>query len=547
MSFSGGDINKKVKRFAKISDYLAIHEKDLYDLYDTAGLMGKLVPRHGTGMTLIVPPAAEIKRLKAMQESDKGDEPESVTDELESLILHVHLKSADDFIRHRENLPNMHGKTLVVIDKKDKAVEVKGHDDKPVKLSMNDSFKPLGRVGNSTRGNLAIWEASGRIKTDTPDAKSVPMEKSGGGKRRKQKHVGGGKDATTAKLLDDVIQAKLAAVARGPVNGVEPCPLSDAVAAVLQGWSQLDGDEYKVALAKARCLLSGQATIDFFKIMGNPLVFSADIVEEGLKKGSGVLASACIIDDFLKSAGSGDYLLATAKGRQEVGRLLDNRSDDWCSGNASQFCRALEGFYNELDLKNTISGKGPVYCKEMASVFSQFPGLHEVLDEVAMKVWCYLREMVSKQDRAPDRAGFRHQSYAEIFNSFREQFGPSGVNLPTGGTMTRRCVFTKSITYMGSNNIPEAAKCFAKCCAGRCHCGLVVKGAGKKDDDDSDSEDEHEPTGADEMASDMQAIKAEEAPAKQSVSDRIDEIVRLASGLSKDERKDLIKKIELLD
>lgn len=542
----GGDINKKAKRFAKISDYLAIHEKDLYDLYDTAGLMGKLIPRHGTGMTLIVPPAAEIKRLKGLQESDKEGEPESVTDELESLILHVHLQTADDFIRHRENLPNMHGKTLVVIDKKDKAVEVKGHDDKAVKLTMNASFKPYARVGNSTRNNLAIWEAAGRIKIDTPAAKMAPSEKSGGGKRKK-KYMGGGKDATTAKLIDDIIQAKLAAVVKGPVNGVEPCPLSDAVAAILSGWSQLDGDEYKSALAKARCLLSGQATIDFIKIVANPLVFSADIVDEGLKKGRGVLASACVIDDFIKSPAQGDYLLATMKGRQEVGRMLDKRSEDWCSGNAAQFVKSLEAFYNELDLKNSIAGKGPIYCPELAAVFSQFPGLHQVLDEVAFKVWCYLREMVGKQDRSDNRASFRHQSYTEIFNSFREQFGPSGITLPTGGAMSRRCVFTKSTTYMGSNSIPEPAKCFAKCCAGRCHCGLVVKGAGKKDDDDSDSEDEHEPTGADEMAADMQVIKSEEAPAKQSVADRIEEIAHMAAALSKDERKELIKKIEALD
>lgn len=538
----GGDVLKKAKAFSKISDWMVVHNKDLYDVFETAGVMGYLIPRRDAGVTLLVPPPAEVKRIRELLESKEEGVPESATDEVLSLIIHTVLHTPDDFLRHKGNLPNMLRRTLVVEDKKGNSVLLAGHG-KTIAATADASFRGLKRVGTSSRNNLAVWNIDGRLKIDTPAAaKETPVVKKGG--KRRAAHHGGAPGANLSKIISEAVAAKIAAVSRGPVDGVEPCPLAELVASVVQGWHSLaeaGNEEAKACLSKARCLLSGQPTVDFFKLVCNPLVFSADLVDEGMKRGRGVLAPSCVIEDFLKTKVEDEYLLATPKGRAEYTQALDKLREDWDRMNAKQFRTALESLYAKLDTENRIAGLAtPVYCKELAADFQKYPGLHEVLDELAFSTWCYLCDMVSQQDRMGEkRAEYRRSVYAEIFNSFLDRFGPAGVQLPTGGRMSQRAIFTKETAYMGSLVVPDAARCFAKSAAARCHCHMVVKGAGKSEDSDSEDEDDEEEP--DQMKEAMDKVMAKEQAPKQAPAARMSEIVQLASGLSEADKKELCK------
>lgn len=154
-----GGANKDMKKFPSIRDYLEIHHKDIYEIISDLGLLGNLTPRHGNGVTLLLPDDKMIKKLKAIVVSA---DPEEASDIVFSLILPIALCDAGEWQSNKANVANLLRQKLPIKEiKADTIVLTAGS----ISQQGAKKFVPF-----KNRKNMCVWSLTGEVGTSNPAA-----------------------------------------------------------------------------------------------------------------------------------------------------------------------------------------------------------------------------------------------------------------------------------------------------------------------------------------------------------------------------------------
>lgn len=421
MSTTGG-LNKKMKKYPRILDYLQAHHPDVYAVIDDLAMHGSLNPRRGGSITFLLPDKALIAKItKAIESSD----PEKATDLVGALILTDLFATPEDFAKKKSNVPNLLGNTLVI--KSVSANKVLVDDGE---LTLDTAFSPFSRQGQSKRGNMAVWHLKGEVKLDTPPATFVRN-----GKKKNGDDVEGGNcsiydDGSNAEewlkaTVKRIIAEKLECVRLGETarDGKMQCPMLSAVCSILHAFE--NGPQWKGEYNKARSLLTHHPVLDFFQLFCNPLVFAPETIKLAyvphMHTGSHAdyLRKYCDEDKNVKDSPA---LVLSKKGLE---RLNEERERIISGLNASKLTHeAVIKVYIELDKNNRFGSLSNVYPAELHDIYRTHTRLHLLIDEAVWFLYERLRDVPKSDGNAMAKA------YCELFEDFCQLY-PQGLR-PTG-------------------------------------------------------------------------------------------------------------------
>jgi hypothetical protein len=396
-----GGVNKKMKKYPRIIDYLQAHHPEVYDLIEDLAMHGNLTPKRGGAVTFLLPDSAYIKEIKKAAESE---EPEKATDMLSSLIIPDLFSKPEDFKAKGDDIPNLLDKKITVKSITPTKVEIDNGE-----LTLDTKFHPFVRQGKSKRGNMAIWLLKGKVEYEKAPAASMKYirgAKKGAGIRHYTR--GGHDDAhmEVQQIARKVIEEKITALAmdKKSDDGKIYCPMLNAVVCVLRGFEEKCPDEYR----SAHCLLTMCPMIDFFILYCNPLVFCPQAILEarkvGVERDNNVDYYKRFCSSFDASKIGGDpALLLTEAGAEQVNHARDAVRTRLLSNVNTNLASKILDMYNKVDSSNSLEGVGPIYPKVLADVFSRNRGLHLLIDEVSNGLYFHvqhIRELPTPREKA---------------------------------------------------------------------------------------------------------------------------------------------------
>jgi len=430
MTHVSGGRKDKLKKFARIVDYLEAHHGDLYEVISDLSLEGNFnPPRDGSGITFLLPDKTLTAEIKKKSESDN---PEDAVDIILAHILYGLFTKPKDFQR-KDDIATKFGTKLIVKNVTADKVEIDNGT-----LVLDEKFKPLTRVGSHERGNMAVWNIKGSVTFEgVPKAVRPLRSRRGAPEPAMTEGAAENNDAAELKELRNKLLAEKVRALREDRKGSDNgrcCPLLDAVCRVLRVWSDsasragsaTTADEFRAA----KCLLTLCPLIDFYLIFNNPIIFSPETVmaayKTGIDQDSNVTFYKSFCSDYSHPALAGDNALllkpgSIAKVQVERDSVRENAMARLSKSTAEAMLRA----YNALDQTNTLGEAYPVYPEWLAEKFRDNAGLHLLLDEFSYLAYCACRAI--KAQAFPEQKAAEANSF---FNAVAVAYGANGFCRP---------------------------------------------------------------------------------------------------------------------
>lgn len=228
----GGAVSKKLKKYARIIDYIEVNHPKYYQIINDLGMFGSFTPSRGAGITVLLPDA---KLLKKIEDITYSDDPEPATDIIGSMVIVDLYKTPKDFSAKGDDVPNKLGEKIEVEKVGADSVTFKGG----AVAKVDSKFKPLSRQGSMTRDNMAVWNLTGEISTGGAKATFKHLKKGG----KSKKVVKGGSTGTaTRKLTAQLEDSWLRNISKGGPN-----PYVKAMATMYDRLSKIGGEDAKSA------------------------------------------------------------------------------------------------------------------------------------------------------------------------------------------------------------------------------------------------------------------------------------------------------------
>jgi len=417
-----GGANKKMKKYARILDYLEAHHPKVFAIIDSLGMHGNLTPRRGGSITFLIPDAALIKELEKIIESD---EPEKATDIISSLILVDLFEKPEDFAAKQDDIPNLLEKKLVVKSVAASKVVVDNGE-----LTLDTKFRPFTRQGNAKRGNMAVWNLKGTIEYEKAPKATMKYLK---GAKKGSAQVRGG-DEGYSKLQSikmDIIGEEILALSndRRSADGGRFCPIMNAVVRLLRVFGDKEDPTFHEEYRRAKCLLTMCPVVDFYYLFCNPLIFSPDRVLAAYKKGldqdRNVDAYRDFCENFKHPAFNNDpAMLLKADGVEAANVARDRIRNSFMARITRETPGKIHAVYQAVDATNEIDGKGPLYSKGLADIFANNKGLHLLLDEFAHMAYTMVSEEVRFAPNSREKAARLKDALAKLSESYGQFTNP---------------------------------------------------------------------------------------------------------------------------
>jgi hypothetical protein len=141
---------RKPKKFCRLTKFLEITDKDLYQTFDDLCLFSLFRTRGTRGVTFLYP--TDKKYKKKIIDLAYSNEPEKAVDMIKTLVLMDYLPNPSDFKTKQDDIPNSLKKKLEVEDADSKSVKLKGG----MKLELDTTYIPL-----HSNDNVAVYKLSG--------------------------------------------------------------------------------------------------------------------------------------------------------------------------------------------------------------------------------------------------------------------------------------------------------------------------------------------------------------------------------------------------
>lgn len=406
MSRQGGLVNKKMTKFATMSDYLEAHHPKVYELFTYLGMQGALTPRRGGGLTLLIPDSKTVADLHKQIESDDA---EKASDMLSGMVIQDNLGSEKDWAEKQDDIPTLLGKRVPVKSVSAGKVVLDGG----AELTLDKSAKFLSRVGRKTRDPMSVWLVKGSFDpTSAPDATYKYVNEGGKSKSKGGKKTGGlaapdsiWKDSENRRYVDNVLNEVGGwLVAGGPATG-KPNPAAREMARLIN-YVQVKGLLEVQRFIHAFC--RGCPLSDFLVIWKNPLASQYFPLDNALitsiKDAPEVPDVKATYTGFLTIDLTGDNAkTATALGRAELDAAVEAYLEKGQARPGVNFAKKIQAACEEIEQKNTIGGLGPIFPKSVHDLLSKNPGLFLLAEEHFYYIcprWNALRKMAGPQNQA---------------------------------------------------------------------------------------------------------------------------------------------------
>lgn len=382
-----GGANSKMKKYPRIIDYLQKTNKPVYELIDSVAMHGSLSPRRGGGITFLVPDKKLIAEINKVLESS---EPEVATDIISSLIITDYLGSTQDFKNKQSNIPTLIGKKLVVKSVSAKDVELEGGG----KLTLDAKFQPFDRSGNAKRGNMAVWNLSGKVdyeKAPAIDHSSKPAVSGSGHKSGKFR--GGAQHSNIDLKIQEIIRKELEQVQSRPIYEKRESCMLNAVVNKLREWGKEDC-RYKCAME----LIPGHPIPAFQMLFCNRLIFSVEDlgeIDDSNGVGQNVSALQDMLEEFHQSAETAERAKNLQKFREE---FIHSKFDP----------KKFKEIYNKLETDNKLVYNSVTYVenfyhKELFEKFKSHRGLKALIDQYYLQAFQRIEEMNGQSENPQEQ------------------------------------------------------------------------------------------------------------------------------------------------
>lgn len=392
---SGGE-NKRMVKQPTIGAYLQAHHPAVWKIVDDLAMQQSLNPRRGGAITFLLPDSKLVAKLQKVLESDKAEE---ATDILSSLILKDLFKSAADFEKKKDDIPNMLGETLQVEKTAGGKVEVAGKGT----LTFDEKFRPFDRQGTAPRGNMAIWKLDGEVKLGTPRATYKYSSTSKPGANPKaaaaasstpEPEVEGGEEELYQHARK-LVTAQLAALEAAAKDGSKiQCEFSRAVACVLADWCEDQADPAKLrALKIARSLMTQNQYINFLVLFTAPNLFPPDLVLKCVDSPHEPKDLQKFIAEFTSCDIKDDGLVLTVDGIADLQGARETIVEHISGAGIVKAPALMAERYRELESENKLGDMTGVYPKELASIFAANHSYKLMLDDAYCWIYHQVQEM----------------------------------------------------------------------------------------------------------------------------------------------------------
>jgi hypothetical protein len=152
---------RKPKKFCRLTKFLELTDKDLYQAMDDLCLFSLFRTRGTRGVTFLYPTdKAYRKKIIDMAYSNT---PEKAVDMIKALVLMDYLPKPTDFKNKKDDIPNALRKRLEVEDADAKSVQLKDG----LKLVLDESF-----ISMRSDDHVAVYKLSGKGMLSTTGASS---------------------------------------------------------------------------------------------------------------------------------------------------------------------------------------------------------------------------------------------------------------------------------------------------------------------------------------------------------------------------------------
>lgn len=144
---------ESLKKFCSLHKFLEQHEPDLYEAFENVCLLSLLRPKFGNGVTLLVPPAAEKKKLLDMVYSDDPDQAIPI---LQSIVIFNYLPNSASWQSAAQT-----ERGVVSAGRQKLEVNISGGDIvvADAKITPNKAF-----ISFPERKNMSVWNiTSGKL------------------------------------------------------------------------------------------------------------------------------------------------------------------------------------------------------------------------------------------------------------------------------------------------------------------------------------------------------------------------------------------------
>lgn len=142
-----------LKKYCSLHKFLEQHEPDLYESFESVCMLSILRPKFGNGVTLLIPPPAEKKKLMDLV---YGDDPDQAIPMLQSLVIFNYLPNAASWQSAAQT-----ERGIVTASHQKLDVSVSGGDIvvADAKVALNKEF-----ISFPERKNMAVWNMiSGKL------------------------------------------------------------------------------------------------------------------------------------------------------------------------------------------------------------------------------------------------------------------------------------------------------------------------------------------------------------------------------------------------
>lgn len=153
---------RKPKKFCRLTKFLEITDKDLYQTFDDLCLLSLFRTRGTRGITFLYPTSKTYR--KKIIDLAYSNTPEKAVDMIKTLILMDYLPSPIDFKNKKDDIPNSLRKKLDVEDADSKGVKLKGG----MTLELDTSYVPL-----RNDDHVVVYKLSGTGELSTTSAPST--------------------------------------------------------------------------------------------------------------------------------------------------------------------------------------------------------------------------------------------------------------------------------------------------------------------------------------------------------------------------------------
>ncbi len=427
MSRQGGLVNKKMTKFATMSDYLEAHHPKVYELFTYLGMQGALTPRRGGGLTLLIP---DSKTVADLHKTIESDDAEKASDMLSGMVIQDNLGSEEDWKRVQDDVPTLLGKRVPVKSVMAGKIVLEGG----AELTLDKSAKFLSRTGRKTRDPMSVWLMKGSFDpTSAPDATYKYVSKEGKGKKEKGGKVRGGfaapddiwKTHMHRAYVDGVLNEVGGWLMQGGFTSGIVNPAAREMVKLIN-YVETTNNAEVAQLLHAFC--RGCPLSDFLVIWKNPLVAKSfalgTALSEAIQKGFNNEDVKDVYKRFLtKTFAGSSYLTATAQGRL----TLDEKVEEYLYAGLTRpdvkFAAKVQKACDEIEKNNSIGGLGPIFADNVHKLLQQNPGLFLLAEEHFYFIcprWNALRKMTG-----PETQQLMKKMWSELLSDIKVRFDSS--------------------------------------------------------------------------------------------------------------------------